>query len=222
MNNYKGFNFEVAEAYVAKFGFESLDQNAFTKIVLLVEMIIANLVHNVYLMATALGVKVVNKKHFEALVQIMNSQEATGNQRGGNNGYVLPASYFGKTETTYHDDTSAYENKTFVDGLTRSELELKHPSWYGGGDPTFVSKSIVKNIVSDIIERKKWNIKISSSAFDVILDCVDANLSELFNSCKEQHGKKKVLTLSVLTQTLKKKANSLVHLAHYWKKIENT
>lgn len=265
MMNYKGFSLENAEQYVSKYGFSGIEQNAFIKLVLTIEVIVHNLLNNVLHIVSALNVKTVKKQHFEAVMSIIKANggsmimngghagtvmasEYYGNnsgryfdnvsanegsayadgfaraaldiKTGGHAGTVRPGEYYGSDSGRYFDNVSASQGSAYADGLARAGLEIKVPVFTGGA-MSFVNKENIKTIVDAFKKSKHKDFKMSATAYDIIITCVNANLDKLMKATKAHYAKKnsksKVMTLAQMITTLKQNSTQFAHLSHIWK-----
>lgn len=218
MKNYKGFDFVAAERFVKSYGFESLDPDAFMKLVIVIDIIVCNLMNNVMHVAKALDVKLIKKEHFQAVLAILKSQQIK--MSGGRT--VLPSEYFGVNSNKYFDNVSSYETPMDVQGLTRNAMEIKLPVFTGGAIE-LVTRTSVKSLIDAFKQNKNLDVKLSSSAYEIIISSVLSNLKLLLNSCKAFHAKKhlktKALTLNLLVNTMKNNSKQFAHLSHVWKSM---
>lgn len=196
-----------------KHGFSDIEDAAFVKLILCIEILIFNLLNNVLYITKSLKQKIIKKEHLMAVLQIMKDFE-NGKEimKGGEP--VLPSEYFGNESGRYFDAdvVSAVENHPWSDpGLTRTAL----PATFGGkSEPCFITKEHVKSIVEKYQKSEKESFKVAKGVSDVIITCVLSNLDSLFAACA--NGKRK-LTMAHMYRTLVKNSKKFAHLSYVFK-----
>ena len=210
MQIYKTFNKAVFEAYIKKFGFTSIDDNAFMKMVMIIETLVYNILNNVLHLTDALDKKIVKKAHLQAVVAIIQDF-VSAKQSGGHAGTVLPSEYFGVNSNRYFDDVSSLETSMFSEGLARSALDLKLS---GGAGDVIITLENFKTILDEYRRVKNVPIKIEKAAFGVIALSVTSNLDNVLELVDKKNKK---LTLAGITNVLKKHCKQFSHLSYVWK-----
>ena len=209
MQIYKTFNKAVFEEYVAKFGFKTIDDNAFMKLVMIIETLVYNILNNVIHLTDALDKKIIKKEHLKAVISMMHDF-VSAKQSGGHAGTVLPSEYFGVNSNRYFANVSSLETSMFSDNLTRSALDLKLS---GGANAVALSLENFKFILNDYRKAKNAPVKVEKASYDVIAASVQNNLDNLLK--RVERGKK--LSLPGITKALNKYCKQFSHLSYVWK-----
>lgn len=204
---------------LAKYDFDDIDEAAYVKVLLTIEILIFNLLNNILYITKSLKVKTIKKTHCLAVLQIMKDYE-TGKEVMKGGGPVLPMEYYGHDSGSYFDAdvVSAIENQPWSDpGLTRTALDTS----FGGArrktnvETSFITKNQIKMIIEKYKESEKESFKVSKEVYDVILSCVMANIDALFLACSKAN--KKRLTMTLLYSTLKKNPKQFAHVSYIFK-----
>ena len=196
-----------------KHGFTDIEETAFVKIMLCIEILIYNLLNNVLYIVKSLKFKVIKKEHFMAVLQIMKDFE-NGKEvmKGGEP--VMPSEYYGNDSGRYFDAdvVAALENLPWSDpGLTRTALNA---TW-GGKNAAFITKDHIKTIVEKYQKTENESFKVARGVSDIMISCVLSNLDALFTACSV--SKRKVLTMSNLYKTLVKNSKKFAHMSYVFK-----
>ena len=210
MQIYKTFNKAAFEAYVAKYGFTSIDDNAFMKMVMIIETLVYNILNNVLHLTDALEKKIIKKEHLQGVIAIIQDF-VSAKQSGGHAGTVLPSEYFGVDSGRYFNDVSSLETSMFSEGLARNAIDLKLSG--GSGDQILTLENF-KHILDEYRRAKNLPVKIEKKAFSVIAMSVSKNLDNVFELVDKKNKK---LTLSGITNVLKKHCKQFSHLSYVWK-----
>lgn len=199
MLNYKSFERESLMALIKRYKFDSIDNDAFIRIVLVMEVLVFNMLNNVKHVTSALNVKTITKKHFEMVMNVINEfknqQKYNVLKKGQKGGTVLPSEYFGTDSGRYYP---------FVDGeqSIAPTVEYARPAidYHVGGANVnaFVTKTQVKFLVDAYKKAKKQDFRMSASAYEVIIECLERNLKLLLSMCKKHGSAKKTLTLQCI------------------------
>ena len=200
--------------FLNKHNFTGIDQAATMKVNLVVEVLVYNLLNNVLYVLKALKVKVIQKKHFDGVVQIMKNSLGSV-MVGGNN--TLPAAYFdGSGDAGHYFDKVEYHNTSYVDDMTRAPLYMTGGSAASASTSSLISDALLKAIIEKYKrEHTSYPFKISKDAEKIIIDSVLANLNKLFEACAQIGKKQKTLTVTLLYKTLKGK---FPHMSFIYKK----
>jgi hypothetical protein len=211
-----GFSKSALDLYASKFGFVGVDDLASKQVEIIVNRLVFNLLGNVAHIVGALKVKRVKKEHFEGMIALLHSHNI---QVGGHAGTILPSEYFGISSGRYFTDVGPYESSSFAPGVSRAEIPIKFPGMLGGATAkpvrccAFINAKYMKSIVKKYKDENKMELSVTSSAIDVIMSSVSANLDNLFKACaKSSRSKAPILIRDTILQTLKKKTN--LKLAH--------
>jgi len=214
------------------YGFESIDDAAFMKVLMILDVLIYNMLNNVLYVTTSLKLKTIKKAHFDAVIQIMmdysNGKVKGTRQSGG--GLVLPAQYFGYEDHQYVADVMSH-NTAYIDGMTRGPLLATFPSLLTGGARSKASSTtsktkmdviiVPKKDLQEIIEKykKEHNVdfKVASEVYEIICASIDSNFHRLFKACSEVNAKTKKVTANLLYKTLEKNGNTFAHMSYVWK-----
>ena len=194
---------------ISKHGFSDIDEAAFVKIMLCIEILIFNILNNVMYIMKNLKIKIIKKEHFMAVLQIMKDYENGKEIKGGDP--VQAAEYYGYDSGRYFDTdvVSAIENHPWSDpGLTRTALDATF-----GGSTEFITKNHIKTIVEKFQKSGNESFKVGKGVSDIIISCVLTNLDNLFHLCPK--GKK--LTMTVLYKTLVKNSKRFAHMSYIFK-----
>ena len=199
---------------LSKRGFSGIEETAFVKIMLCIEILIFNLLNNVLYIVKSLKLKVLKKEHFMAVLQIMKDFE-NGKEvmKGGEP--VMSSEYFGHDSGRYFDAdvVAAVENHPWSDpGLTRTALAA---TWGGKAPLQFITKDHIKTIVEKYQKAEKESFKVARGVSDIMITCVLSNLDALFVSCAT--SKRKVLTMALLYKTLVKNSKKFAHMSYVFK-----
>ena len=236
MMNFKEFDKDEMMPFVRKYGFSEVDDSAFVKVVLTVEVLVYNMLNNVLYITNALNLKILKKQHFEAVMSIIKDmgklakQDKTkqAGQKGGHGGTTLPSEYFGVESGRYFENVSQYEQSAFADGVTRAPINISADGAMQSGGrgsstaKTFITKDQIKAIIGKFKTEKKLSFKVSRVAYDVIAASVMQNLSELLSECKKtrkgsKSSKSNVLTQSLIFSVMSKNASKFAHMNYVWK-----
>lgn len=224
MLNYKSFIKTDLDSLAKRYGFESVDDDAFVRVVLVMEVLVFNLLNNVKHMASSLNMKSIGKGHFMAVMKIMNEvtkQQATSTtkqnkklQSGGK--IVMPSEYYGIDSGRYTADTSAFnEQSAFADGVSRAAIVQQSA---GGANDCFIGKKQIKFLVDEYKREKKAEFSVSSSAYEIITTSLWKNLQVLLAECRKYRTrkglKKPCLSLNIITNVL---VTKLEHMSYSWK-----
>jgi hypothetical protein len=145
MMNFKSFQKEDLLKLLKTVGFESVEDDAFLRIVITVEVMIYNILNNVRHISDSLKLTTIKKSHLEAVMKILNQKSISlKEQKGGHAGTVLPSEYFGHDSGRYFDysKVSPFEQSVYVDNVARGAVEQQQgghagtvlPSEYFGHD----------------------------------------------------------------------------------------
>lgn len=195
---------------LSKHGFSDIDEAAFVKVMLCIEISIFNILNNVMYIMKNLKIKILKKEHFMAVLQIMKDFENGKEMKGGDP--VQAAEYYGYDSGRYFDAdvVSAVENQPWADtSLTRTALDATF-----GGASEFITKNHIKTIVEKFQKSENQSFKVGKGVSDVIISCVLTNLDKLFAECPKT---KKKLTMPDLYKTLVKNSKRFAHMSYIFK-----
>jgi hypothetical protein len=215
MSESVGFSKHALELYASKFGFAGVDDAASKQVNIIVKKLVWNLLDNVSYIVGALKVKRVKKEHFEGVIALLQSHNI---QLGGHAGTVLPSEYFGINSGRYFANVLPYEGSAFAAGVARAELPIKFPGAFGGAaakQDAFVNTKYIKSIAKQYNDETKSEMSVTTSAIDVMVTSICANLDKLFKaSASSSRSKTPILTREVIVKTLKSKTNKkLAHMS---------
>jgi len=208
--------------YLKKHQYDDIDDVAFVKVMVAVEVLVFNLLNNVLYVTNSLKLKTIKKEHFMAVLQIMKDYangKAPPKMSGGS--LVMSSEYYGTDSGRYFDAdvVSAVENHPWSDpSVTRVALD----SSFAGGSPSgsprpLLSKVQIQGIIEKYKKQNNVDFKVSKNVYAVIATCVSSNIDTLLTSCQKTGGQKKMLSVSVLYKTLSKNAKQFAHITYVWK-----
>lgn len=206
--------------FLNKHKYTDIDDVAFVKFMVAIEVLIFNLLNNVLYVTRSLKLKTIKKEHFMAVLQIMKDYtngKAPPSLSGGS--LVMPSEYYGSDSGRYFDAdvVSAVENHPWSDpSVTRVALDSSF-DMVGGSAMSLVSKNQIKNIIEKYKKQENTDFKLASPAYDIIASCLSSNIHALLKECVKVGGQKKNLTMAVLYKTLNKNAKQFAHLTYVWK-----
>jgi hypothetical protein len=228
MTDFKTFSKVTFDKYVQKYGFSDVEDAAFIKLVLAIEVMVTNIINNALHVAGAMKVKTLKKEHFMAVLNIMrdcatNSKDENHleNMRGGR--VSLPSEYFsGEASGRYFENVSAFESQTFGPNVTKYGLDIKVPELAGGAaDSSMLSKDQIKVLIQNVKTKNKLSFRVSLRAYSIITMSVLMNLDLLLKMCKREarrrNLKSKALTTNLLFSVLKRHHKLFSHMSYVWK-----
>lgn len=203
MMNFKTFEKDALLKYVKTFGFESIEDDAFMRTVMILEVMVYNLLNNVNDLHPLNKEKSITKKDFEEVMtklkesRVGKSKTPKSVMSGGHAGTVLPSEYFGTDSGRYFDMSvvKPLEQSAFADGVARAAIQYQQ-----GGCPEcseFIGKKQLKFLIDEFKTSKGLQFTVSSGAYDVMLMCLRNNLRLLFQTYRK-HSKAKKVTLKML------------------------
>ena len=75
--NFKSFEKDLFMGYLRKYGFTDADDDAFVRVVLVLEVLVYNMLNNVSLVTNFMNVKTISQKHFDLVNNIINEYQKT-------------------------------------------------------------------------------------------------------------------------------------------------
>ena len=228
MMNFKSFEKDLFMGYIRKYGFTDADDDAFVRVVLVLEVLVYNMLNNVSLVTNFMNVKTISQKHFDLVSNIINEYQKTqdkhitsssgkkpiakkvqeGHQQGG--ATVLPSEYFGYDSGRYYPEgihaLDMEQPITSTDEFARTGLHMMTAG--GKGKKTkqsvnhlFISDVQVKFLVDSYKTDKSVDIRVSKVATEIIIKALVANLNLLLSHIKKaaKDQKTKKLTLKMVS-----------------------
>lgn len=200
MMNFKSFEKDALLKYVKTFGFDSVEDDAFMRTVMILEVMVYNLLNNVHDLHPLNKDKAITKKDFEEVMSKLKEGrvvKAKAVMSGGHAGTVLPSEYFGTDSGRYFDISvvKPLEQSAFADGVARAAIQYQQ-----GGCPEcseFIGKKQLKFLIDEFKTTKGLQFSVSSGAYTVMLTCLRNNLRLLFHTYRK-HSKAKKVTLKML------------------------
>lgn len=164
--NYKNFEKSQLESFAAKFGFNSIEDSAFIKLVLMIELLVQNMLDNVLAVKEHLNIKTITKKHLETVLTIIEHYKRQNKGHAGGDP-VNPSEYYGIESHSYVNNPS-FQNSVSTTTVTRPSLVVQQaggpilPSEYFGTDSgRYVSADTSQPIQSNVT-RSALVVKIAS------------------------------------------------------------
>lgn len=233
MMNFKNFKKEEFLPILKRYGFSDIDDSAFVKLVLTIEVLVYNMLNNVLYVTDALKISTLKKQHFEAVMSIMQDVAKTRaagktSQSGGHAGTTFPSEYYGIDSGRYFQNVSELEQSAFAEGLTRAEIQISPANAFqtGGRSKSSASSASlapfdidnVKSVVEKFRNEKYLKFKVSSDAYAVILTSLLQNLQDLLKECKKaRKSGSKLLTQTLLFGVMSKQGTRFAHMNYVWK-----
>ena len=241
--NFKSFEKDLFMGYIRKYGFTDADDDAFVRIVLVLEVLVYNMLNNVSLVTSFMNVKTISQKHFDLVSNIINEyqktqdkykmvapkkQKAQGpesqhHQQGG--ATVLPSEYFGYDSGRYFPEGShaldMEQPVTSTDEFARTGLHMMTAGAKGKKaapvQRLFISDVQVKFLVDSYKTDKSVNIRASKVATAIIIKALVMNLNLLLSHIKKagKDQKTKKLTLKMVSFEI---ARQFPYMAYILKK----
>lgn len=200
--NFKGFDKTYVSARAKRYGFKQVDDDAFVRIVLVMEVLLHNILNNVKHVSSHLDVKVISKKHLQMVLDIMNSYKQVRAQKGG--GLVLPGEYFGHESGRYFPDgASALSGEQYTSAT--NELSRQAIVFHSGGSAAakIQAKTNIKALIDNYKASTHATFRVSTVAYDIIADSIDKNMQLLLSACKRAAGQKgEKLTLRLVSTAI--------------------
>lgn len=211
------------------YGFTDVDEVAQTKLNIIIETLLHNILENLTNVLEIKKGKVITPRIFSIALKILHADDSKPQNvvfKGGEP--VLPSEYFGSNSGVYSEsvDNSFTNNLDFLN-LARPELvaySFITPLTQTGGANKKMSLSRVINeeYVMDFIAKYKQNtkksFKISKQCIPILMKAIETNMSFLLSAAKAANKNKgKTLTKSILFNTLKKHLNEFIHMSVVWK-----
>ena len=137
--NYKSFEKNQLEAFASKFGFTSIDDSAFVKLVLMIELLIQNMLDNVLAVKEHLNITIIKKKHLETVLTIIEHYKRQNIGHFGGDP-INPSEYYGIDSGKYVINPS-FQNGIVNTGVSRPALIVQQSA----GDPVLPSEYYGEN-----------------------------------------------------------------------------
>lgn len=200
---------------IKPYGFDDIDDVAFLKLKLCVEICVINIMNNLMIMQKELKSKVIDKKHFALILYHLDTLKNRAPKCKKEivvGGTVLPSEYFGSDSGRYFD-SSAGTDITGLSNVTRGELsaysaviEAQSDNNIGGSSSTsFITIEMVKQLVNIFKSKRKddGDFKMTKAAYQVICKSANETMQELLTDCKKNIKIRKKLSKANLYNNLK-------------------
>ena len=219
---FKSFDKSSVLACMKKYGFTQMDDDAFVRLVLVIEVLLYNILNNVRHVSSHLNVKVISKKHLLMVADIMNEYKKAASAsfskqfKGG--AHVLPSEYFGIDSGHYYpagDVVLSSEQSVDATADFARQAMVYQTAGAATASASIVCKENLKYFVSQYLTAKHLTFRISSVANTVILDALNKNIALLLLACKQAKDTKgSKLTLKLLGSVVNK---TFPHMAYHFK-----
>lgn len=225
MMNYKSFRKDMLLQELSSKGFKSIDDDAFVRIVLTIEVMVYNMLNNLQQISKTKDIETIKKEHFSTLISVMKNTlkskqgsnkkaKITSSLQNGGAHTVLPSEYFGFESNRYFDIDQLVNEQTAISAdsvVARPAITYQH----GGKKRCFLEISQLKNIIDAYKTAKKRDFKITKGALDVMMTCIQTNLKKLYQAIQDNATPTINIDLQLLVVVLTK---YFPHLKYKYKK----
>jgi hypothetical protein len=218
MMTFKSFDKSSVLNCIKKYGFTQMDDDAFVRLVLVIEVLVYNILNNVRHVSSHLNIKVISKKHLLMVADIMKEYKratSAGGQKGG--AHVLPSEYFGLDSGRYYatGDVALSSEQSIDATADFARPAMVYQSAGALATVGIVCKDNLKYFVQHYLSSKHLSFRISSVANTLIIDSLNGNLALLLSACKKE-AKGGKLTLRLLGSLVNK---TFPHMAYHFKNM---